>query len=138
MSQMDSLIQENLEVSYKRERVGQREFYSYHFIYNEMNEAERQKFFQELHYLHHNSKVVLRCRCNPDKLIEMIPVHKDDGYHLRSGINMKKDHIEGCNFEEKHNSIYPNWQEVDGMIRVNFEDYLNVAPHSSNTVRRHA
>jgi hypothetical protein len=126
MPPMGILLQENLEVVYlKGSRQGQKDRRSYDVIFNEMTEDGRQILFEKLHSQYQAKEILLRCRCNLNGIIDMVPVNGGNSYYIRTLQGKKSLHIEGCNFEGGHQSNYhANWQEDEstGKIRVRFRD----------------
>lgn len=136
MPQMDSLLQENLEVVYlKGSRKGQKDRYSYDVIFGEMTEDGRQILYEKFHEQYNDLEITLRCRCNPDAIIDMVPVKGETSFYIRTQQGKKNLHVPGCNFEGGHKSNYhANWQEDNstGKIRVRFRDSFVVEKPERN------
>lgn len=126
MTEMGSMLQENLEVVFlKGRRKGQKDRFSYDVIFNEMSDEGRQFLFEKFHRQYQAEEIILRCRCNPNVMIDMVPVNGENSYYIRTQQGKKTLHVEGCNFEGGYLSNYhANWQEDEetGKIRVRFRD----------------
>jgi hypothetical protein len=137
LSILESLVQSNLEVEFsKGENAGRIERYSYDVIYDELSDEGKKLIFERFYNQYHNDEITLRCRCNPNAAIEMIPVKVGDTYYIRTIQGKKELHLPGCNFEGGHQSNYhANWQEdpETGKIRVRFEDSFVVDPPKKTT-----
>jgi hypothetical protein len=127
---LDSLFLEHLEVSIlKGERAGKKERYSYDVLYEELTDEGKQAIFENFYRQYHADEISLRCLCNPDATIEMVPVNGEQSFYIRSIQGKKHLHLQGCNFEGKNKSNYhANWvvDEETGEIRVRFEEPFTI------------
>ncbi|MGF7035359.1 hypothetical protein J2T17_006367 [Paenibacillus mucilaginosus] len=132
MSIMDSLLQTSLEVEHVRgEDAGRIERHSYDVIYEELSDEGKNLIFERFYALYQKNEVILRCRCNPNASIEMVPVKVEDTHYIRTIRGKKGLHQPGCNFEGgQQSNYYANWQEDPdtGKIRVRFGDSYVVDP----------
>lgn len=127
MPPTDGILKEDLEVIYlKGSRIDEKDRYSYDVIYEELTEEGRQILFEKFHKKYHIEKLItLRCNCNPNEIIELIPVSGKNTYFLRTNPGQQEKHAKGCNFEGKYeNEYYTNWKEDEstGKIHVRFKD----------------
>jgi hypothetical protein len=103
------------------ERLGDKEFYSYDELFNQMPLNERQNFYNDIQ--EDSEYFKMYCSCSGEKT-PMTLVNGKNGLYLKSANNTKQVHKPNCTYEGTTNSK-PNWIEKAGKIDI----YLEYNPH---------